>query len=272
MAKKQKFEEAPDAQDEILGAQDEVLSTEVSTEESLLLAAFDNNDLESLQGDENISDKLNNLLTIYLALANAIGKEAPATQEAFNNLTTFKSDKVKIKKVKVAKEKTFNEGKVIRDVIVTSVLNGDESALSALKELLEDERISPELNIAITTYMALVESPNIPEPIIASTFDKLRTWGRKGNKISTGERKPIVLQPSHIIEYAGENYANLSDALRAAGYDNKDSDKTSESSKAWNKAWNKAWSTVNTTIKKNGVADYEDHTFTRYFNEELETE
>lgn len=216
-----------------------------SREEVLLRTALEDNTTDELQDNDDISEDLTILVTVYNSLRNALGDEAPATIAARENLSTYTSPIVKVKKVKIVKEKAFNEVKELHKALSGISDEGESLVQQSLNDLLSDERISSELHTAITTYLTLA-SLDLPDTIIDSAYNTLASFGGK-RKTSSGDRKPMQFQSPYEIEFNGTMHDTLSAALRAAGFTK---DVVDEKGKPVE--WDRTWVRVMAQIKKEG--------------------
>jgi hypothetical protein len=218
-------------------------------EETALQAALHAGTLEDFQSDPLCSEHLNILITVYQALK-PLGEDSPAFQAAEQNLVEYKSPKTKAPKTP-PREKVFNELRELRKALSAEVVTNEHGEVisdmhTALGSLESDDRISAELKAAITTYNTIRTNKSLPQPVQDYAFNALSSFG--GRRQSNGDRKPMEFQPPYEIEFSGNFYDSLSEALRAAGF-NKD---TIENGKPV--MWNRAWTKAMTQIRKSGTA------------------
>jgi hypothetical protein len=251
---------------------------EQTNEERLLQEAIHSTDLlQQLSDSDDSSEQLSILITVYLSLQDALGEDSPATTAALENLTTFKSPKVKAPKA-APKEKVFNEVRELRKALSAEVVTDEDGNIisdmhSAIYLLGEDDRISTELKSAIVTFQTINDNPNLPQQVRDYAFNQLAAFG--GRRLPSGDRKPMEFQPAYEIEFQGNFYDSLSAALRAAGF-NKDTLDDNSRPMMWNRAWTKAMG----QIRKDGVATItnpeaaetadEELVFIRHFIEETD--
>lgn len=230
---------------------EEVVAEEVilTEEQHLLIAALESDDvignLSVLKDDENTTEKLATLITVYIALQNALGDEAGATANARQNLVNYKPAKVKAakkpKEPKAPKEPKFNERKALAEALETNTLSVLE----------QDERISEELKNAIVTYTTLRDLGTLPEAIIDAALVALSKFGRGSKGGQGGARQ------SFGVEVNGVVYSTLTSAISAQGIekvisgDNKADDADI------------AWRTIRPKLIKDGIANYNDATYTK---------
>lgn len=252
MARKNKIEaEAPVVTD--VPEVPEVQEQEQEQEVHPLIATINNlignpDSLVQLQNDEELPEDLSTLITIFVTMHKMLGDDAVATQSARENLLSYKPPKVKkAKKAKEPKEKAFKEGKFIREI-----LEGDD-VQAGLEAALSDERISQELNVAITTYLTLKDA-GVPEAVLEVAYNALTK-----SKKSTGERGTLVRSAPHNISVGDETYPTLSAALRSQGITKEEIDE--ESGKPL--VWNKAWSAITSQFRKGDEAEYDGNIYTR---------
>ena len=240
---KNKFESNEEV---IVEDREEVALTE---EQHLLIAALESGDvignLSVLKDDEGTTEKLATLITVYIALQNALGDDAGATVNARQNLVNYKPAKVKAakkpKEPKAPKEPKFNERKALAEALETD----------SLAILEQDERISEELKNAIITYTTL-RGLDLPEAIVDAAKATLASFGRKGK--SGGTSGP---RQSFGVEVNGVVYATLTSAISAQGItkvvsgENKSDDADI------------AWRTIRPKLIKDGIANYNDATYSK---------
>ena len=145
------------------------------------------------------------MIATFLALSTALGADAGATKHAYKNLWNYKPEVEKVAKAK--KEPAFNE----RAAIKTALAEGK------LDELLKDERISADLNVAIVTYQTLANVEGLPEEVLTAAKSTLESFGSK----SKSGRTISGPKEAFHIEVNGVSYTNLTVALRAKGYGDK---------------------------------------------------
>jgi hypothetical protein len=245
---------------------------EKTAEEQQLAVAIEEGTLEEFKESSECSEQLAILITVYLSLQSALGDDAPATQAALNNLTTFESGKVKpVKEKKPPKEKVFNEIKELRKALSAEIITDEDGAIisdmhTALYTLEEDERITPELLTALVSYRTIYNNDSLPDAVHNYAFNTLQSFGGK-RKTATGDRKPMQFQPEYEIEVVGDEarYPTLSAALRAAGFAQTTTDADGKV------IWAHAWSRVMNQIKKNQSGTYilpetgVEYTFVQHF-------
>ena len=244
---KNKFESNEEVIVEDRKDREEVALTE---EQHLLIAALESDDvignLSVLKDDEGTTEKLATLITVYIALQNALGDDAGATVNARQNLVNYKPAKVKAakkpKEPKAPKEPKFNERKALAEALETD----------SLAILEQDERISEELKVAIITYTTL-RGLDLPEAIVDAAKAILASFGRKG-KSGGGISGP---RQSFGVEVNGVVYATLTSAISAQGItkaisgENKSDDADI------------AWRTIRPKLIKDGIANYNDATYSK---------
>lgn len=229
---------------------EEVVTEEVvlTKEQHLLVAALESDcvlaNLSVLKDDEETTEKLATLITVYIALQGALGDDAGATISAHQNLVNYKPAKVKAvkkpKEPKAPKEPKFNERKALTEALETDTLS----------VLIDDERISEELKNAIITYTTL-RGLDLPETIIDAAKATLASFG-KGNKGGTsGPRQTFGVEANGVV------YTTLTAAIAAQGIEkiitgeNKSDDADI------------AWRTIRPKLIKDGIANYNDATYTK---------
>lgn len=238
-------------------------ATALTEEQVLLQEALEKGTLADLQGNELVTEKLSMLITVYTSLLGVLGADSPATINALNNLKAYEPDKVKkAKKEKGEKIPKFNEGKEVRAIFGDEALD-DAGKLDKIKALQDDERISEELKVAITTFITLLGIDGIPEQAVELTRDVLLGWGKKGKvKSSSSDRAEPVKQPPYGIVVDGDEsvvYKNRTEAVRALGYDKKTFVGDSKISTEL-----KAWQSITRGLhSEKGEATYDGHTFKR---------
>lgn len=217
--KKEKEEATPETNEEVVSEEattetnEEVV--EKSPEELAIEAALATDDpkvaLAELSAVETTDEVLKTVIGTYLALSEALGDEAPATQHALTNLSEFKP--AKRKKPKAKKAPKFNEVKILRGLLA----NEDETeALENVKGMLDDEQVSEELKVVITTYFTLADLGDaIAEPILANALINLKSFGRK-RKVSAGGTQSRV--DFHVQVDDDKIYTTLCGALAAQGH------------------------------------------------------
>lgn len=164
--------------------------------------------LSALRDSDVPSDVLKTVISTFLALTKALGVDAPATQHALTNLQNFKSAKVKAPKgPKAPKEPKFNEVAELKKVLAEETPD--------FQPLLDNEKVSDALKIAITTYTTLASVEGIEQSVVDSAKAVLVSFGSKGRRsASTGTVQDFN------VESEGVTYKNLAAALRAHGHDN----------------------------------------------------
>ena len=241
---KNKFESNEEV---IVEDREEVALTE---EQHLLIAALESDDvignLSVLKDDEGTTEKLATLITVYIALQNALGDDAGATVNARQNLVNYKPAKVKAakkpKEPKAPKER-FNERKALAEALETDSLS--------TSGLIDDERISEELKNAIITYITL-RSLDLPEAIIDTAKITLAKFGRKGTTKTQNTE-------AYSVEVNGVVYSTRSKAVRAQGFGTElvmvgDKER---------KAEDLAWRSISSQFNKNDTAVYDNVTYTK---------
>ena len=229
---------------------EEVVAEEVilTEEQHLLIAALESDgvigNLSVLKDDENTTEKLVQLIIVYVALHGALGDDAGATISARQNLVDYKPAKVKAaKKPREPKEPKFNERKALAEALETDTLSTLE----------QDERISEELKNAIITY-ATLRGLDLPEAIIDAAKATLASFGKgsKGSKGGTsGPRQTFGVEVNGVV------YATLTSAIAAQGIEkiiigeNKSDDADI------------AWRTIRPKLVKDGIANYNNATYTK---------
>lgn len=210
MAKKAK-EEVQEQQEEVQTETVEQV-VELTVEEQAVQDALSADDhigaLTQLRDGDVPSDVLKTVISTFLALTNALGADAPATQHALTNLQNFKSAKVKAAKgPKAPKEPKFNEVAELKKVLAEEAPN--------FQSLLDNDKVSDALKIAITTYTTLAGLDNIEQAVVDAAKEALANFGSKGKrKTSSGPTEEFN------VESDGVTYKNLAAALRAHGHDN----------------------------------------------------
>ena len=229
---------------------EEVVAEEVvlTEEQHLLIAAPESDNvvesLSVLKDDEGTTEKLAQLITVYVALHGALGDEAGATINAHKNLVTYKPAKVKAakkpKEPKAPKEPKFNERKALTEALDTDTLS----------TLIDDERISEELKNAIITYTTL-RGLDLPEAIINAAKATLASFGKGSKGGTSGPRQTFGVEVNGVV------YATLTSAIAAQGIEkiitgeNKSDDADI------------AWRTIRPRLIKDGIANYNDATYTK---------
>jgi hypothetical protein len=226
---------------------EEVVAEEVALteEQHLLIAALESDNvvesLSVLKDDEGTTERLAQLITVYVALHGALGDEAGATINAHKNLVTYKPAKVKaVKKPKAPKEPKFNERKALIEALDTDTLS----------TLIDDERISEELKNAIITYTTL-RGLDLPEAIINAAKATLASFGKGSKGGTSGPRQTFGVEVNGVV------YATLTSAIAAQGIEkiitgeNKSDDADI------------AWRTIRPRLVKDGIANYNDATYTK---------
>ena len=219
---------------------------ELTKEQHLLIAALESDDvignLSVLKDDEGTTEKLSQLITVYIALQGALGDDAGATINAHQNLVNYQP--AKVKKPKEPKVPKFNESKALKDA-----LESDE-----LDILVQDERISDDLKNAIITYTTLRDLGTLPEEIVDAAKETLARFGKKTGSRSTSGPKEI-----YNVEVNGITYANRTEAVKAQGYGEeliKIGDKE-------HRAVDVVWRKISAQFVKNDVAIYDNITYTK---------
>lgn len=169
--------------------------------------------LTDLRDSDVPSDVLKTIIGTFLALTNALGADAPATQHALTNLQNFKSAKVKAAKgPKAPKEPKFNEVAELKKVLAEESPN--------FQPLLDNDKVSDALKIAITTYTTLASLDGIEQAVVDAAKATLANFGSKGKrKASSGPTEEFN------VEFDGVTYKNLAAAVYAAGYTKELNDK-----------------------------------------------
>jgi hypothetical protein len=240
MAKKQKFESNEEVVVEVAPVVE--LNADQLAVQSALASESPENELQQLKDAETTPENLKVLITVYLALAGALGFEAGATIAARTNLEAYTPAKIK-----VPKEKAFNEIKALKDTLAS------EEFLSELVTLQDDERISDELKIAIQTYVTLANLP-LDQAIIDGAKETLANFGRKGK---SGTRAPSGPRVAFGIEVNGVVFSALTAAIAAQGI-TKEITGENKSDDA-----DIAWRTIRPKLLKDGVAEYNGVTYTK---------
>jgi uncharacterized protein YutE (UPF0331/DUF86 family) len=226
---------------------EEVIVEVVLTEEQhLLIAALESDDvidnLSILKDDEGTTEKLATLITVYIALQNALGDDAGATINAHQNLVNYKPAKVKAaKKPKEPKAPKFNERKALAEALETD----------SLSTLIDDERISEELKNAIITYTTL-RNLDLPEAIIDAAKITLAKFGRKGTTKTQNTE-------AYSVEVNGVVYSTRSKAVRAQGFG---AELVMVGDKE-RKAEDLVWRSISSQFNKNDTAVYDNVTYTK---------
>ena len=212
---------------------------QMTAEEQLVYAAVNSADplvaLTDVKSTEGVSDILVTIISTYVALFNALGGDAPATQHAFENVKNFKSAAVKAPKVKKEpKAKAFNEVAVLRKLIAEQ---GD------VKTLLDNPEVSDGLKVAITAYTTLADIPGIDQAVLDHTYGQLVNFGKKGSSRAT----PVRTEDFNVA-FEGKNYKTLSGAIYAAGYTKEMNDKNQ-------RFCDVAWRSARNLILKAAIGD-----------------
>lgn len=169
--------------------------------------------LSDLRDSDVPSDVLKTVISTFLALTNALGADAPATQHALSNLQNFKSAKVKAAKgPKAPKEPKFNETAELKKVLAEEVPN--------FQPLLDNDKVSDALKVAITTYTTLASLDGIEQAVVDAAFAALTNFGSKGKR-----KAPSGPTEEFNVEFDGVTYKNLAAAVYAAGYTKELNDK-----------------------------------------------
>jgi hypothetical protein len=227
-----------EAVDQIVDAP-EVEHITLTSEELLTFDAVHSADpltaLTEVKSAEGVSDILITVISTYIALFNALGGDAPATQHAFENVKNFKSAAVKAPKAKKEpKAKAFNEVAALRKLIAEQ---GD------VKTLLDNPAVSDELKVAITAYTTLADIPGIDQAVLDHTYGQLVNFGKKG-----GSRVAANRAEDFNVTFEGKNYKTLSGAIYAAGYTKELNDKNQ-------RFCDVAWRAARTLILKAAIGD-----------------
>lgn len=225
---------------------EEVALTE---EQHLLIAALESDDvignLSVLKDDEGTTEKLATLITVYIALQNALGDDAGATINAHQNLVNYKPAKVKAakkpKEPKAPKEPKFNERKALTEALETD----------SLDTLVDDIRISEELMNAIITYTTLRDL-DLPEAIVDAAKATLASFGRKGTTRTQNTE-------AYSVEVNGVVYSTRSKAVRAQGFG---AELVMVGDKE-RKAEDLVWRSISSQFNKNDTAVYDNVTYTK---------
>jgi len=167
---------------------------ELSPEEVAIQAALDSDDplteLNTLADSENCSEILNTIIGTYIALLNALGEDAPATQRALENVVTFKPAKLKTKRAK--KVPKFNELKILRDSIKNDNLK------EVTDQMLENDRVSDELKTEIITYNTLKDI-GADEAVVVNAYNNLINFGKKRKTGGTTTRATFNIKAGDFI-------------------------------------------------------------------------
>lgn len=210
MAKqKNNTQESVDQQNEAIDQSIETVdqvTVEATTEEKMVADAVNAADpiaaLTEVKSATGVSDILVTIISTYIALSNALGADAPATQHALENVKSFKSTVVKAPKAKKEpKVKAFNEISALRKII---------NEYGDVKALLDNVEVSDELKAAITAYTTLAEIPGIDQAVLDHTYAQLVNFGKKGTR-STGPRASFYVKAGDTV------YTTLCGALDASG-------------------------------------------------------
>ena len=207
MAKKQSQVEEQEVRPEKQAtAEVPVLTAEEQSIQDALSADDHINALEALKAAETTSPVLVTVISTFLALTKALGSDAPATQHALNNLQNFKSAKAKAPKAaKATKEPKFNEVAELKKVLAQETPD--------FQPLLDNEKASDALKVAITTYTTLAGLDGVDQSVVDAAKAALASFGGKSRKASTTVEE-------FNVESEGVAYKNLAAALRAHGHDN----------------------------------------------------
>lgn len=241
---KNKFESNEEVIEEVI-----VEVVALTEEQHLLIAALESDDvignLSVLKDDEGTTEKLATLITVYIALQNALGDDAGATVNARQNLVNYKPAKVKAakkpKEPKAPKEPKFNERKALAEALETD----------SLAILEQDERISEELKNAIITYITL-RGLDLPEAIIDTAKITLTKFGRKSTTKTQNTE-------AYSVEVNGVIYSTRSKAVRAQGFG---AELVMVGDKE-RKAEDLAWRSISSQFNKNDTAVYDNVTYTK---------
>lgn len=251
--KKSKVEEVEEILDraEVQQEQEQESEKELLPEQKAIKDAFESDDvvvaLTNIQNTEGTSEILSTMIITYIALMNALGADAPATEHAKANLLAYEPAKVKAKKEK--KEPAFNEVKELKKVLETEVPD--------FSGLMSDERVSEALKIEITTFTTLADL-EVPQAVKDSAMDRLKSFGSKNKKVRGGG----TAQQACYVQ-AGDTgliYTNLAGALRAHGYGD-DLIETETGKK--HRAIDIAWRATRKAILENGTVEYDGVTYTK---------
>jgi hypothetical protein len=212
MAKKAREVEQEEVQAESTEAQvEQETAVELTVEEQAVQTALSADDhieaLTNLRDSDVPGDVLKTVISTFLALTNALGADAPATQHALTNLQNFKSAKVKAAKgPKAPKEPKFNEVAELKKVLA------EESP--DFQPLLDNDKVSDALKIVITTYTTLAGLESIDQAVVDTAKSALANFGSKSKRKTSGPTEEFNVESGGII------YKNLAAALRAHGHDN----------------------------------------------------
>jgi len=190
---------------------------------------------------------LKTIIKTFIALTNALGSEAPATQHALSNLSNFKSEVVKAKKERAKKEPKFNEVAELKKVLAEETPN--------FESLMGDERVSDVLKTLITTYTTLSGIEGMDEAVVANAKANLAMHGGKGRK-RAASTNPV--EEFHV-ESEGVTYKNLAAALRAHGHDNDTIEKDGKQIRKIDLAWR----AVRGPLLKDGKGEFDGKTYTK---------
>ena len=141
---------------------------------------------------------------------------------------------------KAPKEPKFNERKALTEALDTDTLS----------TLIDDERISEELKNAIITYTTL-RGLDLPEAIINAAKATLASFGKGSKGGTSGPRQTFGVEVNGVV------YATLTSAIAAQGIEkiitgeNKSDDADI------------AWRTIRPRLIKDGIANYNDATYTK---------
>ena len=202
--------------------------------------------LSELKQTEGLDTRLVVMLTTYLALSNALGADAPATQHAQTGLLAWEPAKTKEKATKVVKELKFDDGKEAR-----AVLSGEpDNVIAGLQALLNHERVTDALKILITTYVTLVGIEGIDEAVIANARSQIESFGKKRPGVRPGGTT------FHISDEKN-TYTNFATALRANGH----TDDTIEVNGKQIRKIDIAWRACRKTLLDIGTVEYDGVTY-----------
>ena len=216
MAKKNRVEEQEAVEQEAVEQEtvEQEVAVELTAEEQAVQDALSADDhlqaLTDLRDSDVPSDVLKTIISTFLALTNALGADAPATQHALSNLQNFKSAKVKAAKgpkaPKAPKEPKFNEVAELKKVL------GSEEP--DFQSLLDNDKVSDDLKVAITTYTTLASIDGIDQSVVDAAKTTLANFGSKGRRKASGPTEEFNVESEGVI------YKNLAAALRAHGHSN----------------------------------------------------
>lgn len=223
--------------------------TKLTVEQELLITSLESDDvvgnLSVLKDDPDTTEKLTQLITVYLALKGALGDDAGATVNALDNLNNYQP--AKVKKPKEPKAPKFNESKALKDA-----LESDEP--DTLYTLAEDERISEGLKNAIITFVTLRDLNSVPDVIVDAAKDTLARFGKKaGSRSASGPKEAFGIEANGIV------YNTLISAIRAQGI-GKELVQVGEKE---HQAEDVAWRKIRVPLLRDGIANYDNVTYTK---------